>query len=100
MSTVMSYLPIVGGWGIVGFGVGFAVKRIGKFLLVVAGAYLATLLYLNHSGFITINTDLGTLADRFAEFLTQRVGSFWTTAAVSIPVLGAFAAGMFLGARR
>jgi uncharacterized membrane protein (Fun14 family) len=100
MPTVLSYIPIVSSGAVLGLGVGFAAKKIGKYLVIVAGAYFATLLTLQYLGWITINRSLGGTVNSIVDFLTQRIGTAWAAATVALPVVGAFAAGLFLGIRR
>jgi uncharacterized membrane protein (Fun14 family) len=100
MSTALSYIPLLGSGAILGLGVGFVAKRLGKILLIVGGVYFVSLIALHYRGLITINTSLDATVGGFASFLTQRIGTGWAAAAVSLPVLGAFAAGLYFGVRR
>lgn len=101
MSTnALSMLPEVGGWGLVGFAVGFVVKKMIKWLLILVGVYFGTLLFLQQKGWITINRGLDTSIDGMAELLYQRADAFWAATAVSLPVVGAFGAGAYLGFRK
>jgi len=103
MPSIVTYLPTVGGWGIVGFGVGFALRKIGKYLVVFAGVYAATLLYLDHldqKGIIAIKTDLGSFTKDLSNLLATKLSALWTATAISLPVIGAFAVGALLGFRK
>ncbi len=100
MTGMMYYLPAVGGWGVVGFGAGFVLRKIGKFLLVLAGIYVATLLYLNQKGIIIITTNVDSFTRNMVSLLATRITALWTATAVSVPVLGAFTLGAVLGFRR
>ena len=48
-SSVMPFVSTIGFGGIVGFLLGFALKRIMKILAVIAGVFFAALLYLAYS---------------------------------------------------
>jgi uncharacterized membrane protein (Fun14 family) len=50
-----SFLSMVGFGGIVGFLIGFMLKKIMKILAVVAGIFLAVLMYLESQGIMIIN---------------------------------------------
>ena len=100
MSTVLSYIPILGSGAVIGFGIGFVAKRLGKYLLIFGAIYFVSLLALHYQGLITIHNNLGSTLSGISEFFTQRVGTGLTAAAVSIPLLGAFAVGLYLGVRR
>jgi uncharacterized membrane protein (Fun14 family) len=60
VETANSFVPlvsIVGFGGIVGFLVGFALKRIMKILAVIAGVFFAALLYLESQHIVNVNWD-------------------------------------------
>ena len=99
-ADALAYLPEMGGWGLVGFAVGFVAKKIIKWILILVGIYFATLLYLQQQGWITINQGLDTSIDGIAKILYQRADAFWAAAAVSLPVVGAFGVGAYLGFRK
>ena len=100
MPSIVTYLPTVGGWGIVGFGVGFALRKIGKYLVVFAGVYAATLLYLDQKGIIAIKTDLGSFTKDLSNLLATKLSALWTATAISVPVIGAFAVGALIGFKK
>lgn len=100
MSAVMSYLPVMSGGAILGFGVGLAAKKIGKYLLMFAGVYFASLIYLQYQGLITINSNLGDSVNGIVGFFGQRIDTVWAAAAISLPAIGAFAAGLYFGTRK
>jgi len=99
-ADIVSYLPEMSGWGVVGFAVGFVAKKLIKILLILVGIYFATLFYLQQQGWITINQGLEGSVDSMADMLLERAGTFWTAAAVSLPLIGAFGAGAYLGFRK
>ncbi len=83
-----------------GFAVGFVAKKILKYLLIAIGIYLASLLYLQQKGWLTIRGDVDGWFQGLTSLLNERTGSLWATAGVSLPVMGAFAAGAYLGFSR
>ncbi len=100
MSTAMTYIPLLGSGAVVGLGVGFVARKLGKILLIFAGVYFASLVALHYQGLITINNNLGATFGSIADFFAQKVGTGWAAAAVSLPIFGAFAAGLYLGFSR
>jgi len=56
-SNIMPFVSTVGFGGIVGFLVGFALKRIMKILDVIAGVFFAALLYLESQHIVNVNWD-------------------------------------------
>src|SRR5881409_2666510 len=58
--TIESISPTlfsIGSGGLIGFLVGFAIKRIFKILAVIVGFFLGALIYLQSQGLISINWD-------------------------------------------
>ena len=56
-STIMPFVSTVGFGGIVGFLIGFTIKRIMKILAVIAGVFFAALLYLESQHVVNVNWD-------------------------------------------
>jgi uncharacterized membrane protein (Fun14 family) len=56
-SNIMPLVSTIGFGGIVGFLVGFALKRIMKILAVIAGVFFAALLYLESQHIVNVNWD-------------------------------------------
>jgi uncharacterized membrane protein (Fun14 family) len=56
-SSVMPFVSTVGFGGIVGFLIGFTIKRIMKILAVIAGVFFAALLYLESQHIANVNWD-------------------------------------------
>jgi uncharacterized membrane protein (Fun14 family) len=56
-SNIMPFVSTIGFGGIVGFLVGFAIKRIMKILAVIAGVFFAALLYLESQHIVNVNWD-------------------------------------------
>jgi uncharacterized membrane protein (Fun14 family) len=56
-SNIMPFVSTIGFGGIAGFLVGFALKRIMKILAVIAGVFIAALLYLESRHIVNVNWD-------------------------------------------
>jgi uncharacterized membrane protein (Fun14 family) len=56
-SSIMPFASTVGFGGIVGFLIGFTIKRIMKILAVIAGVFFAALLYLESQHIVNVNWD-------------------------------------------
>jgi uncharacterized membrane protein (Fun14 family) len=56
-SNIMPFVSTIGFGGIVGFLVGFALKRIMKILAVIAGVFFAALMYLESQHIVNVNWD-------------------------------------------
>jgi uncharacterized membrane protein (Fun14 family) len=60
VETATSFMPLlstIGFGGIVGFLIGFTIKRIMKILAVIAGVFFAALLYLESQHIVNVNWD-------------------------------------------
>jgi uncharacterized membrane protein (Fun14 family) len=56
-SNIMPFASTIGFGGIIGFLVGFMLKRIMKILAVIAGVFFAALLYLESQHIVNVNWD-------------------------------------------
>jgi uncharacterized membrane protein (Fun14 family) len=56
-SSIMPFASTIGFGGIVGFLIGFALKRIMKILAVITGVFFAALLYLESQHIVNVNWD-------------------------------------------
>ena len=56
-SNIMPFVSTIGFGGIVGFLIGFTIKRIMKILAVIAGVFFAALLYLESQHIVNVNWD-------------------------------------------
>ena len=56
-SNIMPFASTIGFGGIVGFLIGFTIKRIMKILAVIAGVFFAALLYLESQHIVNVNWD-------------------------------------------
>jgi uncharacterized membrane protein (Fun14 family) len=80
-SSVMPFVSTVGFGGIVGFLIGFTLKRIMKILAVIAGVFFAALLYLESQHIVNVNWDkLQTISNGVLSTITTAT----TTNATSI----------------
>jgi uncharacterized membrane protein (Fun14 family) len=79
----MPFVSTVGFGGIVGFLVGFALKRIMKILAVIAGVFFTALLYLKSQHIVNVNWDnLQTISNSALSTITTTVNSTSTTGGV------------------
>lgn len=83
--------------GILGFVVGYAVKKVTKILAVIAGLLALALLYLGFQGIINVNYDkLSQMVEGFTGNLGQ-ASSFLTPLIANLPFAGSFAVGAAIG---
>jgi len=84
--------------GVTGFIVGYAVKKILKFLVVLIGIFFVALQYLAYQGFITINYEKFEQAFRGLSFgATIGVEPLPAFITANVPFLGSFVAGLAIG---
>jgi uncharacterized membrane protein (Fun14 family) len=70
-NNIMPFVSTIGFGGIVGFLVGFALKRIMKILAVIAGVFFAALLYLESQHIVNVNWDkLQTISNSILSTIT------------------------------
>ena len=110
-------LTSVGFGGLVGFLIGFIIKKLFKILAIIAGVFFAVLIYLEQQGMVNINWDkidvayhgvLSTVTNTITNSTTATggIGGSHTTAATSflptltnlgIPLTGSMATGFAIG---
>jgi uncharacterized membrane protein (Fun14 family) len=56
-SSIMPFVSTIGFGGIVGFLIGFTIKRIMKIVAVIAGVFFAALMYLESQHIVNVNWD-------------------------------------------
>src|SRR2546423_2230768 len=56
-SNIMPFVSTIGFGGIVGFLIGFTIKRIMKILAIIAGVFFAALMYLESQHIVNVNWD-------------------------------------------
>jgi len=94
------FLPIayqLGAGGVLGFVVGYAIKKMLKILAVILGLFALAIIYLGYSGIIQVNYE------KFAELIERTYigagqASQWMTPIIAhLPFAGSFLAGIALG---
>lgn len=97
MEQLGPLLMQLGFGGVLGFIIGYALKKILKILLVLLGLYFVSLQYLAHRGFITINYDK--LSESFKGLLSLGQSGFTLPSflTANVPLMGSFVAGLGLG---
>jgi len=78
-SNILPFVSTIGFGGIVGFLVGFALKRIMKILAVIAGVFFAALLYLESQHIVNVNWDkLQTISNGILSTITTATNATTT----------------------
>jgi uncharacterized membrane protein (Fun14 family) len=102
IESILSTLFSIGSGGVVGFLIGFAIKKVMKILVIIAGVFFAALIYLQLQGIININWDK--LQSVSESALTTISASLTDTGQISaitgnlgIPLTGGLAAGFAIG---
>jgi uncharacterized membrane protein (Fun14 family) len=108
-------LTSVGFGGLVGFLIGFVIKKLFKILAIVAGVFFAVLMYLEQQGMVNINWDkinavyhgiLSTVTNTITNSTSGGIGGSHTATAASllptltnlgIPLTGSTALGFVIG---
>lgn len=97
MEEISPLIMQLGFGGVLGFTMGYAIKKVLKILLILSGLYAASLQYLAYKGYITIHFDR--ISESFRKILELAQGGFtlpnFLTA--NIPFIGSFTAGLGLG---
>jgi uncharacterized membrane protein (Fun14 family) len=91
------FLTTVGFGGLAGFLIGFLIKKLFKILAIIAGVFLAVLMYLQQQGIVNVNWDkinvayhgvLSTVTNTITNSTASGgVGGSHTTAASLLPIL-------------
>ncbi|RLE62641.1 MAG: hypothetical protein DRJ49_00285 [Thermoprotei archaeon] len=94
-------LPIVvsgGGGFVMGFIVGYALKKFLKLAMIILGLFLALLLLLCYMGIVMVDYEkLMSLIATLLDNLKEGAGKFVNWATVNIPFWGCFSVGALLG---
>ena len=103
--SIESFSPTlfsIGSGGVIGFLVGFAIKRVIKILAVIAGIFFGVLMYLQSQSLISVNWDK--LQSMSQSMLITIANSLTDTGQIStiagnlgIPLTGGLAAGFAIG---
>jgi uncharacterized membrane protein (Fun14 family) len=84
-SNIMPFVSTIGFGGIVGFLVGFALKRIMKILAVIAGVFFAALLYLESQHIVNVNWDkIQTISNSILSTITTVTTNSTNTGGVGV----------------
>jgi uncharacterized membrane protein (Fun14 family) len=85
-TSITPLLGTVGFGGITGFLVGFALKKIMKILVIIAGVFFAAVMFLQSQGLLNINWDkLQTVSEPMISILTNNVTS--TTGGIGLQTI-------------
>ncbi|MFL6318717.1 MAG: FUN14 domain-containing protein [Nitrososphaeraceae archaeon] len=85
-TSITPLLGTVGFGGIAGFLVGFALKKIMKILVIIAGVFFAAVMFLQSQGLLNINWDkLQTVSEPMISILTNNVTS--TTGGIGLQTI-------------
>ncbi|MFQ5920605.1 MAG: FUN14 domain-containing protein [Nitrososphaerales archaeon] len=87
--------------GLVGFLMGFALKKMAKIVMVLAGMSMAALLYLEHNQFVSVNYEKFELALQdmlqMADTTSFILPTFLT---MNVPLLASFGGAMAIGFKK
>ncbi|HDD26135.1 MAG TPA: hypothetical protein ENF75_03500 [Acidilobales archaeon] len=84
--------------GLTGFAVGYALKKLLKLALIVAGLIVITVIYLQWKGIITVNYDkLVSAIEGFFKSMAVEASSIYSNIVANLPFAGAFIVGLILG---
>jgi len=87
--------------GIIGFFIGYAIKKITKLAIIIFGIFLLALVYLEYNGFITINYER--FQESFGEIsrgMNERLLIPTTPILTNLPILGGFGLGFLVGLKK
>jgi uncharacterized membrane protein (Fun14 family) len=102
LETVPSALFAAGSGGVVGFAIGYALKKVMKILVIIIGIFLGALMYLQTQQIIAINWDkLQSVSESTLLVISNALSNteqISTIAAnLGIPLAGGLSAGLVLG---
>jgi uncharacterized membrane protein (Fun14 family) len=100
--TIESTLFAAGSGGIIGFLIGFAIKRVLKIMAVVVGLFFGVLIYLQSQSIINVNWDkLQSVSESTLSVVTNSITNSGQISIIStnlgIPLTGGLSAGLLLG---
>ncbi len=97
MSVIPPVVYQLGIGGIGGFIAGYALKKLLKIVVIIAGLFVLALVYLSYKGILTVNyEELGNLVSG-ALGLTGQAPEWITLIVANLPFAGAFGLTFFLG---
>ncbi len=102
LETVLTALGLNLGAGfILGFAVGYALKKIAKLVLIVGGLIVLILVYLHYKGIIVVNyAILQQVTEEILRKLRMEVSGLLSFINTSIPFAGGFTVGFILGLKK
>ncbi|MEM0030376.1 MAG: FUN14 domain-containing protein [Candidatus Nitrosocaldus sp.] len=87
--------------GIIGFFIGFAIKKITKLALFILGIFFIALLYLEYNGYIMINyAKFEETFGRIGGSIADQLAVPATPILTNIPLLGGFGLGFIIGLKK
>ena len=98
MSEILTPIAFqLGTGGILGFVVGYALKKLFKIVAVLVGLFAIALIYMGYQGVINVN--YGKLAEGVGNLLgnVSSMSGLITSVVVNLPFAGSFLAAMALG---
>ena len=102
IETIPSVLFTAGSGGIVGFLIGYAIKKVMKISAIIIGIFFGALIYLQTQGVIAINWEklqsiLESTLSAISSTITNTEQISIITANIGIPLTGGLSAGLVLG---
>ncbi len=87
--------------GIIGFFIGYAIKKITKIAIIILGVFFIALIYLEYNGFIVINYDKFQEAfGKIGGSMSERLVIPSTPILTNLPLLGSFGIGFIIGLKK
>lgn len=102
MMDVLSEIFVNGGVGaLIGFSVGYSIKKALKILLFLTGAVVAFLYYLSYKGFISFKSDafLRWLAEKLSAAISE-IGGLTSAIVEAAPLSAGFILGFAVGFKK
>jgi len=99
--AVYGLIGTIGIAGIIGYAIGYALKKVFKVALIVLGLFLFGMFYLSYVGIVEIHTDkLLMWSESIINTVLGYTSSVYNTALASVPTVAGFAAGFALGVKK
>ena len=84
--------------GLTGFAVGYALKKLFKLALIIAGLIVITVTYLQWKGIVTVNYDkLVQAIEDFFKSMAGEASGIYSNIIANLPFAGAFIGGFLIG---
>jgi uncharacterized membrane protein (Fun14 family) len=98
MDFIVPFVGTLGFGGLMGYGVGYAAKKVSKLALVAMGIIFFLIQYLVYKGFATV--DWGSVAEAGGEAVKSGGALFWKVVTYNVSLGAGFVAGIVLGFRK